>query len=673
MLSAMLALAWAMPTAMVAPHVAYAQAASCVLSGGRIIIIGGKAICFPPASNACPVTVGTLTLAPVVTRSSGISPLLVFFDATASTDSATLGGANTVFQDVNFAWMFGDGSSVSGSGATWLFGSNPNGNSRNTATGGMAAHLFIVPDGSGDQTYNIQAVAFDGTNTASCNLSVTAFDPSGANGFPGSTTTCVAATTTPVAGSGGCPSGASVLQTSSLTTAASSTNLGSGKRVLLKCGDSFSGDTPTITATTFSLGAYGSCPGTQTSRPILSGHVIIGSSSVTAVDGRVSDFDFESVGGNAALNIAKANQITGYNLLSNGNNESYYCQQCAQDGLVQVVQTGEAANQGTFWNFGENNCVNGSQLFNCGGTPVYNNIDYNAMLGSNFNGSFNGTGSPPTSGPETVRTSGGSRLIIENSTFLNATSTTAVLKQHSGNTFGSDCQWIGYTSSYWQNSDNFYGGSPVGAEMVENVAQNAVTDERIQFVVEERNIFSPSSNTSGQLLIGAMNSTVRDNVFLNSGGASFGNRGFQGTSNSNVAQPCSGTGTTAAPVLPLYPTGDEAYNNTCDGSQCIKFGGGNGVVSSANNSFLQNTLTFNSSAVSNGGSGNVVANNSPTTTANPGFVNASGTFSVISDWKPTANFTISCTPFPGCTAVPVKSDALGIPWSPTWDLGAVHH
>jgi hypothetical protein len=682
LLSAMLALAWAMPTAMVVPHVAYAQAASCVVSGGRIIIIGGKAICFPPASNACPVTVGTLTLAPVVKRSSGIAPLTVFFDATGSTDTATLAGANTVFQDVNFAWTFGDGSAVSGSGATWMFGSNPSHNSRNTATGGIAAHTYILPDGAGDTTYNIQVVAFDGTNTASCNLAVTAFDAAGSNGFPGTATTCVAATAAPVAGSGGCPTGAAVLETSSLTTATGTTILGAGRRVLLHCGDTFTGGTreiganpatqsngtPGTSTPIWSLGAYGGCQNTQSGRPIISQSEIL--VDWVALDGRISDLDLEgsgatppvgtalSIGTNDSVQTTPATQITLYNLLSNGYNESYQDTECTQCALVQVVQTEMGTNQGTFWNLAENNCLNGSSAFNCGGTAAFTPNSYNAFLGN----SFNGIGTPSSTGPETVRESGGSQWIIENSTFLNATTSTAVLKMHSGNTKGSDCQWIGYTSQFWYLSDNFFGGL-AGGEIVENIAQNQVTDERIQFVVEERNLYSPSAS-GAQLLAGAMNETVRDNVFFNSA-VTMGNRGFQGTSNNTVAQPCAGTGTTAAPVIALYPTGNEAYNNTCDGNGCVALGGGNGVTSAANNSFLQNTMTFSSSGVTNTGSGNTVSNNSPNTTNNPGFTNGSGSFSVISDFKPTANFT-------GATAVPNFFDALGVPWSPTWDLGAVH-
>jgi hypothetical protein len=684
LVSTILVLAWAMPTAMVAPHVAYAQAASCVVSGGRIIIIGGKAICFPPASNACPVTVGTLTLAPVVTRSSGVSPLLVFFDATASNDTAV--AANfSAFQDVNFAWTFGDSSSVSGSGATWQFGSNPNVNSRNTATGGITAHLFVLPPGAGDATYSIQAVAFDGTNTASCNLAVTAFDPSGASGFPGTSTTCVAATTTPVSGSGGCPAGASVLETASLSTATSTSRLGSGQQVLLHCGDSFTGSSATIganpattgggtagTATPkWHLGAYGGCENTQTGRPILSGEVVV---DLAAVDGRITDLDFEGPGltsGTTALNIGPnfippfiaATQITLYNLLSNGNDESYYCVVCAQSGLINVVQTGMGAQQGTFWNFGENNCLNtGTTFSTCAGGGFVNN-NYNAMIGS----SFSGAGTSSTTGPETVRISAGSQWVLIDSTFTDATTSTAVLKFHSGNTKGSQCEWIGNTSKFWYMSDDFFGGL-AGAEIVETSAQNGQTDERIQFVVLERSIFAPSASSS-QLLAGAMNETVRDNVFFGGGGATSGQRGFQGTSNNTTGAtvPCSGTGVTTAPTIPLYPQFNEFFNNTCDGGGCMALGGGNGVTGAANNSFLQNTMTFGSSGVTNTGSGNTVSNNSPNTTNNPGFTDGSGTFSIISDFKPTANFSGALN------GVPAFFDALGVAWSPTWDLGAVHH
>jgi hypothetical protein len=58
-----------------------------------------------PAGGACPITAGPLTLSVSTPRSTGISPFLVFYDATATTDSA-ITGDTTVFQDVNFTWNF---------------------------------------------------------------------------------------------------------------------------------------------------------------------------------------------------------------------------------------------------------------------------------------------------------------------------------------------------------------------------------------------------------------------------------------------------------------------------------------------------------------------------------------------------------------------------------------
>jgi hypothetical protein len=66
------------------------------------------------------------------------------------------------------------------------------------------------------------------------------------------------------------------------------------------------------------------------------------------------------------------------------------------------------------------------------------------------------------------------------------------------------------------------------------------------------------------------------------------------------------------------------------------------------------------------GVGNTVSNNTTASGANPGFVNGSGTFHVISDFRPTASYA-------GGVAVPVLADALGQAWGSPPNLGAVHH
>ena len=121
---------------------------------------------------------------------------------------------------------------------------------------------------------------------------------------------------------------------------------------------------------------------------------------------------------------------------------------------------------------------------------------------------------------------------------------------------------------------------------------------------------------------------------------------------------------------------NEAYNNTCyaPDSQptqtCIGFDTIGSRSAPSINSFAKNNLFYVPSkatgpAVDNTGSGNTVSNNTATVTNNPGFTDGSGDFSLISDFKPTGNYS-------GGTSVQVWYDALDVAWSPTWGLGAVH-
>src|ERR1700678_466904 len=243
-----------------------------------------------PAALACTGSNGPLTLNVSAIRTAGVSPFLMFFDATGTTDTS-IAANTTAFQNVSYTWNFGD-TGESGTG-TWAYGSNPGKNSKNTATGGIAAHLYVTP--GADTAYTATVTATDGTNTASCQIGVTAYDPAGTNGFAGAKTTCVAAASTPVAGSGDCPAGAAVLETSSFTTATASSHIGAGKRVLFHCGDTFSGNGSMVSGAKWSIGAYGGCEGTQTNRPIVTGGGVNVSMQATG-DGRIADLDFESVG-----------------------------------------------------------------------------------------------------------------------------------------------------------------------------------------------------------------------------------------------------------------------------------------------------------------------------------------------------------------------------------------
>jgi hypothetical protein len=606
----------------------------------------------PPSGLSCTGTSGSLRLKASAVRDTGISPLLVFFDATGTTDSS-LGGNATAFQDVSYSWNFGD-TGASGTD-TWAYGSNRGHNSRNTAVGGVAAHLYVTP--GVDTAYVVTVTAHNGANTASCQLGVTAYDAAGANGFAGTATTCVSASGTPLAGSGGCPAGAAVVHSSSESAALNSAL--NSKRVLFKCGDTFSGGA-SVGGTKFSIGAYGGCEGTQTNRPILHGMFTIGTG--TATDGRIADLDFESSGAYALMSgFPSSGNVNGpmtlYNLLSNGNTASFYWAQGTQWGLIDSVMTSLGAGaEGVYVNYAENNCVNGSSAYNCGGTASYTNVNYQALLGNSFNGASY------SSGYETVRISACRLCVIENNLIENAGGGSyAVLKLHSGNTYDSAAGWIGQYTELVEISDNlFYGNS--GAQLVEVAPQNAQFDERLHDIVVERNVFAGTKGGTKALTLSAVNATVRDNAFNGSlGGAWFGalinKRGIEYT------------GTSGAPSNSLAPEYVEVYNNTCyGGSACVGFTAA-GWAGPANNSWAKNNLFYNASGgtvVSNSGTGNTVSNNTGTVTANPGFINGSSTFQLISDYKPTANYS-------GGTSVPVWYDALGALLSLTsiWDLGAV--
>lgn len=194
----------------------------------------------PPPSGCSPTVGGPLALAVTAHRTSGQAPLAVFFDATATTAT----GITRPFHDIAYAWNFGDAS------VPWSYGSQVGGpgvNDKNLATGAVAAHVFENPG-----TYTVCLTAFDGTNTAVSEVQITVTD------FTAGNTYCLANGAAPVAGAGGCPSGANVA--GSVTTwSAVLGNLSANRKVLLKRGDTFTvnADTNFTKTGPAMLGAYG--------------------------------------------------------------------------------------------------------------------------------------------------------------------------------------------------------------------------------------------------------------------------------------------------------------------------------------------------------------------------------------------------------------------------------
>jgi len=199
-----------------------------------------------PLAATCNATSGTLTLSAGAARASGVAPLAVVFDASATISTNPI---IKPFHDIEYRWDFND----PGSG-NWTTGSRP-GNSRNTATGPVVAHVYDPAPGGGSQTHTIIVTAFDGINTASCSIVVTVNDPNIV--FAGSATTCISATGVPIPGD--CPvAGAALVQQADFPTIVSTYAL-AGKRVLLKGGDVFTGTATSVitNAGPGIIGAYG--------------------------------------------------------------------------------------------------------------------------------------------------------------------------------------------------------------------------------------------------------------------------------------------------------------------------------------------------------------------------------------------------------------------------------
>jgi hypothetical protein len=408
-----------------------------------------------------------------------------------------------------------------------------------------------------------------------------------------------------------------------------------------------------------SIGAYGGCEGTSANRPVF--HNSAGATLTFAAnnptDIRIADIDFEDGSGSAQAIATSGGlgetQITLYNLACNGMNACYYMDQATQSGLIQSSATGMASITGTYWNSAANNCLNGSLAGGCGGSPGYSNVSYNALLGNSLDG--HGAASSGA-GIDTVRIAACRLCVIANNTFLNANSGGAVLKLHSANAAKNQATWLGQYTEYVQISDNLFGGT-AGAQLVETAPQNQQFDERLRNIVVERNLFQGvAGGFARQILVSAVNATVRDNVFYVAAGA--------------AVAPQYGAQVAQRGVEPV-PEYVELYNDTCYAQQtigsCLGFDGAN-FAAPGTNSWAQNNLFYDNGTTSpvvvDKGSGNSVSGNSPDSAADPLMVNASGTFGLIADFQPTQNYS-------GGAAVPVWYDALQIPWSPTWSLGAL--
>ncbi len=152
------------------------------------------------------------TVSLVTTRTSGVAPLAVSFDASGTTSLTT----SRPFHDLHYRWDYGD----PGSGV-W----STSRKSKNHDTGAIGGHVFETPG-----TYIVSVTVTDGAGaTSQQSVEITVEDPDVV--FSGTSTICISTD----GDFTGAPAGSQQLTTSGWSDIANA--LGTGKRVLLKRGN----------------------------------------------------------------------------------------------------------------------------------------------------------------------------------------------------------------------------------------------------------------------------------------------------------------------------------------------------------------------------------------------------------------------------------------------------
>ena len=181
----------------------------------------------------------SIQLSLVPSRTSGVAPLYVFFDASGTSDAAV---TTRPFHDLEYRWTFGDPTA-----GQWTYGSGMGANSKNAATGPIAGHIFETPG-----TYAVSLTAFDGINTETKNVQITVEDPDVV--FAGTKTVCVSTDQD----FSGCPIGAATASPSSFSAAIGLINSDT-RRLLFKRGQTWNYSTMATMAVNGPgiIGAYG--------------------------------------------------------------------------------------------------------------------------------------------------------------------------------------------------------------------------------------------------------------------------------------------------------------------------------------------------------------------------------------------------------------------------------
>jgi len=435
---------------------------------------------------ACPRLVnGAITLSAIASRVSGVAPLAVFFDASGTSATAT----TRPFHDLDYQWKFGD----AGSGSWTSTPDMPN-LSRNVATGPVAAHVFETPG-----TYTVCLTAFDGANTATTSLQITVTDP---NTVFSANTLCVGAASAPVAGSGGCPAGAAVLQSSDFD-AAINNNIANRKRILFKRGETFASNAdadidvngPGI------VGAFGTGNAPVVNVTGNNSAIQLSSSSTPGLkDWRIMDLEINGNSGSATNGIYAEGGMDQVTLLRLNIHHVHVGVRLSPFILDSFNGSGHPGH--TLWNqialidSTIQNLIGGS-----GGNGIYLAAQRFALMGNVINDS--------TGAEHIIRLPNIYKGVISHNNLSTPATAKHTVKMQAA-VFG-----VSPTSFTEQIvfSDNKTTAGTGAAWTVTIGPQDAVENEAVRNVIVERNWFAPHAAQQVALIIWAADVTVRNNIF----------------------------------------------------------------------------------------------------------------------------------------------------------------
>jgi hypothetical protein len=603
-----------------------------------VLIIFCGFLSFPSPSYA-----GTISPSLIPARTSGVAPLAVFFDASATTGSVT----SNPFSDLDYTWSFGDPSS-----GNWQpTDGSATGKSRNQAKGPVAAHVFETPG-----TYTVTMTVFDGTNTAQRTQAITVTDPNTV--FSGTNTYCFSSSGTFT----GCPSGANQITTPDFA-AAINTYKGTGRRLLFRRGETFNAASDGIIAVTGPgiVGAFGTGNVPKIIASMSDSAVLHFSSSTTPsiTDWRVMDMEFDgqaSTGSGAIGADGGIDQLTFLRLTAHHFSTAFGAGTGLLNAWLAQGHTGHHV-----W---DQFTIADSNIYSAVGAGCYGAY----LAGTRFawmGNTINDT-TCNNAGSHNLRVTYADKAVFSDSIFMYPFPTRHALKLHGpcwGNNGAADvCYYepvLGYT--YTQNvliSGNQFRGATGDTWTVALSPQNGNSDERLRKIIVDGNWFRGGDGTQNPLETSVSDLTVRNNIFNATGTGGYGGV------------------TVARRGYEPYPTDVRIYNNSIYSSATNEFSAVT-VDAGSVNVTVRNNVAYAPNASSavfltdNGATNTVQSNNSTNSQIKntaPGWTNISP--SIVSDFMLTAgSYALNA----GIAIQSVFRDIAGILRGATPDMGAFEY